>query len=281
MTDRNLTGKVAFVTGAARGQGRAHAVELAKAGADVIALDIADSEAPFRLGYPLGSADELAETGKMIEDLGRRVVTAQVDVRDEDAVNAALERGVAELGRLDIVIANAGIAPGPTPIQQTSRELWDDVIGVNLTGVFTTTKAAIPHLIATGEGGAMVLTSSIAAFYTHAGLGPYTSAKIGVYGLMKTLAKELAPHSIRVNSIHPSQVDTPMIMNDELFKIFRPDLENPTKTDFEEASQTLHALPVTVFQPEDIARAALFLVSDDAKYITGISMPLDAGMLVK
>ena len=126
----------------------------------------------------------------------------------------------------------------------------------------------------------MVLTSSIAAFYTHAGLGPYTAAKIGVYGLMKTLAKELAPHSIRVNSIHPSQVEGPMMMNDALFKIFRPDLENPTKADFEEASMGLHALPVTLFQPEDIARAVLFLVSDDAKYITGVALPLDAGMLV-
>jgi len=276
----DLTGKVAFITGAARGQGRAHAVELAKAGADVIALDIAQPDAAYGLGYQLASADDLAETAKAVEALDRRIVTAQVDVRDGDALDAALQQGVSQLGRLDIVIANAGIAPGPSPIQETSRQLWDEVLGINLTGVFNTCKAAIPHLIEAG-GGSMVLTSSIAAFYTHAGLGPYTSAKIGVYGLMHTLAKELAPHSIRVNSIHPSQVDTPMIMNDALFRIFRPDLENPTKADFEEASMGLHALPVTVFTAEDIARVVLFLVSDDAKYITGVGLPLDAGMLVK
>jgi len=276
----DLTGKVAFITGAARGQGRAHAVELARAGADIIALDIASPDAAFGLGYPLGTEDELAETAAAVEALDRRVVTAQVDVRDGDALDSALQNGVSQLGRLDIVVANAGIAPGPTPIQDTSRELWDEVLGINLTGVFTTCKAAIPHLIDSGNGGAMVLTSSIAAFYTHSGLGPYSVAKIGVYGLIKTLAKELAPHSIRVNSIHPSQVDTPMIMNDELFRIFRPDLDNPTKADFEEASKGLHALPLTVFQPEDIAQAVLFLVSDAARYITGVALPLDAGMLV-
>jgi SDR family mycofactocin-dependent oxidoreductase len=276
----DLTGKVAFITGAARGQGRAHAVELAKAGADIIALDVADADAAFGLGYPLGTAEELAATAKEVEALDRRVVTAEVDVRNADALTEALQRGVSELGRLDIVVANAGIAPGPTPIQDTTLEGWGQVLDVNLTGVFNTCKAAIPHLIQAG-GGAMVLTSSIAAFYTHAGLGPYSVAKSGVYSLMKTLAKELAPHSIRVNTVHPSQVDTPMIMNDELFRIFRPDLENPTKADFEEASQGLHALPLTVFEPRDIARAVLFLVSDDAKYITGVGLPLDAGMLVK
>lgn len=277
----DLTGKVAFITGAARGQGRAHAVELARAGADIIAVDVADANAAFGLGYPLGTAEELADTAKAVEALDRRVVTAEVDVRNADALTDALQRGVTELGRLDIVVANAGIAPGPTPIQDTTLESWGQVLDVNLTGVFNTCKAAIPHLLRTGDGGAMVLTSSIAAFYTHAGLGPYTVAKVGVYGLMKTLAKELAPHSIRVNTVHPSQVNTPMIMNDELFRIFRPDLENPTKADFEEASQGLHALPLTVFEPEDIARAVLFLVSDDAKYITGVGLPLDAGMLVK
>jgi SDR family mycofactocin-dependent oxidoreductase len=277
----DLTGKVAFITGAARGQGRAHAVELAKAGANIIALDIGNPDADFGLGYKLSSAEDLAQTAKLVEDLDRRIVTANVDVRDGDALDAALKGGVSELGRLDIVIANAGIAPGPTPIRETSRKLWDDVIEVNLTGAFNTCQAAIPHLIATGEGGAMVLTSSIVAFYTHAGLGPYTAAKHGVYGLMRTLAKELAEYSIRVNSIHPSQVDTPMIMNDALFRIFRPDLENPGKADFEEASKALHLLPVTVFTPEEIARATLFLVSDDAKYITGVGLPLDAGMLLK
>ncbi|OJY38753.1 mycofactocin-coupled SDR family oxidoreductase [Pseudonocardia sp. 73-21] len=276
----DLTGKVAFITGAARGQGRAHAIELAKAGADIIALDVADADAAFGLGYPLATAEELATTAKEVEALDRRIVTAAVDVRNAEALTDALQNGVNELGRLDIVVANAGIAPGPTPIQDTVLENWQQVLDVNLTGVFNTCKAAIPHLIQAG-GGAMVLTSSIASMYTHAGLGCYTVAKSGVVALMKTLAKELAPHSIRVNTIHPSQVDTLMIMNDELFRIFRPDVENPTKADFEEASQGLHALPLTVFQPRDIARAVLFLVSDDAKYITGVSLPLDAGMLVK
>ncbi|MFE5699110.1 mycofactocin-coupled SDR family oxidoreductase [Rhodococcus koreensis] len=276
-----LSGKVAFVTGAARGQGRSHAIELARAGADIIAIDIAHDEPELGLGYALGSADELAETAKEVENLDRRIVTAQVDVRDGDALAAALRAGVQELGRLDIVVANAGIATSAIPAHEITEAQWDQMLAINLTGVWKTCRAAVPYLVEGGRGGSMILTSSMAALRVYQGIAAYSAAKHGVVGLMKTMAAELAQHSIRVNSVHPTQVDTPMIMNDETFKIFRPDLEHPTKEDFEVASASLHALPVAVADPLDISKAVVFLASEDARLITGVTLPIDAGLLLK
>ncbi|GAA1398333.1 mycofactocin-coupled SDR family oxidoreductase [Pseudonocardia kongjuensis] len=277
----SVAGKVAFITGAARGQGRSHAIELAKAGADIIAVDIAHDLPELGLGYPLGSAEELAQTAKEVEALDRRIVTAQVDVRDAEGLANAVEQGVAEFGRLDIVAANAGIAASPVPAHEITEERWTQMIDINLTGVWKTVRATVPHLIAGGNGGSIILTSSMAALRVYQGIAAYSAAKHGLVGLMKTVAAELAPHSIRVNTVHPTQVDTPMVMNEELFKIFRPDLTNPIREDFLAASASLHALPVAVAEPVDISKALVFLASDDARLITGLALPIDAGLLLK
>jgi SDR family mycofactocin-dependent oxidoreductase len=273
-----VAGKVAFITGAARGQGRSHAVRLAQEGADIIAVDVC-ADMPG-MPYPGATEADLAETAKQVEALDRRIVAVAADVRDYGALKAALDDGVAQLGRLDIVSANAGIGSSPHATQDLAESTWQDMIDVNLTGVWHTAKAAIPHLIAAG-GGALVLTSSAAGLQAYPGVGHYVSAKHGVVGLMRTLALELAPHSIRVNSIHPTQVDTIMIQNEATWRLFRPDLEHPTRADFEPASQEMNALPIPWVDPVDISNALLFLASDEARYITGVPLPVDAGCLVK
>ena len=270
-----VAGKVAFITGAARGQGRSHAVRLAQEGADIIAVDVCE-DMP---GMPYAGATEedLAETVKEVEALDRRIVAAQADVRDYGALKAALDDGIAQLGRLDIVSANAGIGSSPYAAQDLAEQTWQDMLDVNLTGVWHTAKAAVPHLIEGGRGGSIVLTSSAAGLQAYANIAHYVSAKHGVVGLMRTLALELAPHSIRVNSIHPTQVDTPMIQNEATYRLFRPDLEHPTRADFEPASQAMNVLPIPWVDPVNISNAVLFLASDEARYITGVPLPVDAG----
>jgi SDR family mycofactocin-dependent oxidoreductase len=274
-----VEGQVAFVTGAARGQGRSHAVRLAEEGADIIAVDICRQleGVPF----PMSTPEDLAETVKEVEALDRRIVATQTDVRDYDALKAAVDDGVARLGRLDIVAANAGIGNNGANLHQMSEELWQDMIDVNLTGVWHSAKAAIPHIIAGGRGGAIVLTSSVGGLKAYPTVGHYVAAKHGVVGLMRTLAQELGQHRIRVNSVHPTQVNTPMVMNDATFRMFRPDLENPTADDFAPVSQQFHVLPVPWVEPTDISNAVLFLASEEARYITGVTLPIDAGSLVK
>jgi SDR family mycofactocin-dependent oxidoreductase len=271
--------KVAFISGIARGQGRSHAVRLAQEGADIIGVDIlADIPgAPYA-----GSTEEdLAETVRQVEGLDRRIVVRQGDVRDYDAVKAAVDAGVEAFGRLDIVCGNAGIGSYPLRIEETSEDAWDEMIGINLSGVFHACKASIPHLIAGGRGGAIVLTSSVTGLRGYANYGHYNAAKHGVIGLMRTLANELGPHSIRVNCILPTQVATNMALNDTIFRLFCPDVENPTEDDFAPISQAMHTLPIPWVQPLDISNAILFLVSDEARYITGVPLPVDAGCLVK
>jgi len=276
-----LEGKVALVTGAARGQGRSHAVALAREGADVIAVDIARELPELGLTYPLGSAEELAETAAQVETLDRRVITGEIDVRDTDLLTDFVSEAVAELGRLDVVIANAGIAGPGAPTHEITDLAWDQLLSVNLTGAWTTTKATLPHLIKGGHGGSVVLISSMAGLRGYPGIGAYSAAKHGVVGLMRTLAAELAPCWIRVNSIHPTQVDTPMIHNDGTYRKFRPDLERPGPKEFAAASASMHALPVAWADTEDISNAVLFLASDDSRLITGVTLPVDAGLLVK
>lgn len=275
-----LDGKVAFITGAARGQGRSHALRLAQEGADIIAVDICaqvDS-----VGYPLATPEDLAETVRQVEALDRRIVASPADVRDSAALKRAVDEGVAELGRLDIVLANAGIASFGT-VEELTDELWDDMIDINLTGVFKTVRAALPHLRAHGQGGAIVLTSSTAGIKGMANLAHYVSAKHGVVGLMKTLANELAPDMIRVNSVHPTAVDTDMIHNDQTYGLFVPDkpASEVTRDEVSEIFQALNALPVRWVDPVDISNAVLFLVSDDARYVTGVQLPVDAGSTIK
>jgi (+)-trans-carveol dehydrogenase len=274
-----VEGKVAFITGAARGQGRSHAIRLAEEGADIIAVDICEDIEG--VPYPGPTPDDLAQTVKEVESLDRRIVATQADVRDYDALKAALDAGVAELGRLDIVSANAGISAFPAEAQDITEAAWRNMMDINLTGVWRTTKAATPRLIEGGRGGSMILTSSAAGLQAYPNVAQYVSAKHGVVGLMRTLALELAPHMIRVNSIHPTQVDTPMIMNEATYGLFRPDLEHATRQDFESASQEMNALPIPWVEAVDISNAVLFLASDEARYITGVTLPVDAGCLIK
>jgi SDR family mycofactocin-dependent oxidoreductase len=271
--DGPLKGKVAFITGAARGQGRAHAVRLATDGADIIAVDLCDQIAS--VPYPLATPDDLAATVKLVEDTGARIVAARGDVRDRASLSSALQAGLDEFGRLDIVVANAGIAP-----MQSGDDGWHDVIDVNLTGVYNTIKVAIPTLVKQDTGGSIVLISSAAGL---AGVGSpdagsvgYAAAKHGVVGLMRVYANLLARQNIRVNSIHPTGVETPMIDNDFTrgwLAQMAAAVDNP--------GMLGNALPVEVLQPEDIANAVAWLVSDQARYITGVTLPVDAGFLNK
>jgi SDR family mycofactocin-dependent oxidoreductase len=268
-----LEGKVAFITGAARGQGRAEAVRLASDGANIVAVDLCDQIASVL--YPMSTPEDLASTVKLVEDAGARIVAQQADVRDQDSLRMAVQTGLDQFGRLDIVVANAGIAP-----MQSGEDGWRDVIDVNLTGVHNTVEAAIPAMVEQGEGGSIVLTSSaagLAGIGSHdAGAIGYTAAKHGVVGLMRLYANLLAPHSIRVNSVHPSGVDTPMINNEFT--------RNWLAKMVEESDTTLgmgNAMPVDVLQPEDVANAVAWLVSDQARYITGVTLPVDAGFINK
>ncbi|MGW0182347.1 mycofactocin-coupled SDR family oxidoreductase [Nocardia sp. NPDC003345] len=269
-----LDGKVAFITGAARGQGRSHALRLAAEGADIVAIDTT-TEAKT-VPYPLASAADLAETVQLVEAAGRRIVARDADVRDLQALAAAAEAGAGEFGRLDIVVANAGIS-SPAPALAMSEDAWNEMIDINLTGVWKTLKAAVPHIAAGGRGGSVVITSSVAAMVANHGLAHYAAAKAGLVGLMKVLAKELAPQSIRVNSIHPGTVGTPMVYNESTYRLFRPDLENPGRADFEAVAAEMNGLPVGALDPGEISNTVLFLVSDAAKYITGTTHVIDAG----
>jgi len=271
-----LDGKVAFVTGAARGQGRSHARRLAEEGADIIAIDACAT--PDWLSYPLATEADLAQTVKEVESLDRRIVARRADVRDLGAVRAALAAGVAELGgRLDIVCANAAIISQPVPTWEIDLGQWRELVDVTLTGVFVTVKAAIPHMIAAGNGGCVVLTSSGAALVSGAGLADYKAAKAGVLSLTRTLACELAGHFIRVNAICPTAVDTPMIQNERLYRLFRPDLDNPGKEDVKAGFQAMNLLPIPWIDPVDVSNAIVWLASDAARYVTGVTLPVDAG----
>ena len=270
----HLDGKVAFITGAARGQGRSHAITLAREGADIIAVDICRQAET--VPYPMATPDDLAETVKEVEALDRRIIASQADVRDLAALTEAVDRGVAELGRLDIVLANAGIST-PAPTLDMDERVWDEMIEINLTGQWKTIKAAVPHIISGGRGGSVVITSSLAAIYANENTAHYSAAKAGLVGFMKVLAKELAPQSIRVNTIHPTTVATDMILNEPTYRLFRPDLEHPTREDFEVAARTLNKLPVAAIEPVDISNAILYLVSDAGRYVTGTTQVVDAG----
>lgn len=269
-----VEGKVAFITGAARGQGRSHAVRLAQEGADIIAVDVC--KPVETVPYPTATPDDLAETVRQVEALDRRIVAAEVDVRDLAGLTEVVDDGVAELGRLDIVLANAGIST-PAPTLEMDEETWQTMIDVNLTGVWKTIRASVPHVVAGGRGGSVVITSSLAALYANPNTAHYSAAKAGLVMLAKIMAKELAPQSIRVNTVHPTTVATDMILNEPTYRLFRPDLEHPSRADFEEAALTLNKLPVPAIEAVDISNAVLYLVSDDGRYVTGTTHVVDAG----
>jgi len=254
---------------------------LAQEGADIIAVDIcgpiSDEEAVIAASTP----EDLAETVKLVEDLDRRIVAVQADVRDYDALKTAVDSGVEQLGHLDVIVANAGIGNGGDTLDKTSERDWQEMIDVNLSGVWKSVKAGIPHLISGGKGGSIILTSSVGGLKAYPNTGHYIAAKHGVVGLMRSFAVELGEHSIRVNSVHPTNVNTPMFMNEGTMKMFRPDLENPGPDDLELVAKFMHVLPIGWVEPEDISNAVLFLASDEARYVTGVTLSVDAGSCLK
>jgi SDR family mycofactocin-dependent oxidoreductase len=271
-----LEGKVAFITGAARGQGRSHALRLAEEGAAIIAVDICRQL--DTVPYPMPTPEDLAETVAQVEALDRRIVAVQADVRDSAALRGAVARGVAELGGLDIVLANAGILSLSEDPDADQDAIFRAVVDVNLIGVWNTVSAAAPAIIEQGRGGAIVLTSSTQGLTGRGGDGTgamsgYCSAKHGVVGLMRSFAHWLAPHNIRVNSVHPTGVDTPMIMNEVIGRWIEAD---PSKAD-----ALSNLMPVQVVEAIDISNAIAWLVSDEARYVSGITLPVDAGFTVK
>jgi SDR family mycofactocin-dependent oxidoreductase len=272
MTDyrQRLQGKVAFITGAARGQGRAEAVRLAAEGADIIAIDVCKSAETT--AYPGSSSADLAETVRLVEALDRRIIASEADVRDFDAVTRAVTDGVAALGRLDVVVANAGICSAAMS-WEISLEQWHETIDTNLTGVFHTAKATVPILIEQGQGGSIIITSSVAGLRGHPFLGHYAASKHGVVGLAKSMAVELGQHNIRVNTIHPHGVETGMSVNDmhALIEKYATTL----------APIFMGTLPDPVSQPEDIADAVAWLASSESRHVTGIQLPIDLGTLLR
>jgi SDR family mycofactocin-dependent oxidoreductase len=271
----DLEGKVALITGAARGQGRSHAVALAEQGVDIIALDLcADIDTVW---YPLATQADLDETAALVAAHGRRVVAKTVDVRDLDELTAAVDGGVAELGRLDIVLANAGIAPSMLPSADPATS-WRNVIDVNLTGVWNTAYATKRAIAKGKRGGSIVLTSSTAGIKGMADGSPsaqaYVASKHALVGLMKSLALELAPRSIRVNTVHPTGVATPMVLNEAMQGWIA---ENAALA----ATGMQNALPVELIEASDVTNAILWLVSDAARYITGVALPVDAGITIR
>ncbi|HKT02660.1 MAG TPA: mycofactocin-coupled SDR family oxidoreductase [Rugosimonospora sp.] len=277
-----VEGKVAFITGAARGQGRSHAVRLAEEGADIIAVDLChDLES---LKYALAGPDDLKETVRLVEALGRRIVAVQGDVRERQQLHAALEQGLAQFGRLDIVVAQAGIAAmkGEPPLQA-----WTDVLDTNLLGTINAIHAALPHL---AEGASVIATGSTAAFMnavpmrevgTDPGGHGYMYAKRLLSQYVHELARVLAPRSIRVNAVHPTNVNTDMLQSEPMYRSFRPDLEHPTRADAEPAFYVQQAMPVPWVEPIDISNAVLYLASDESRYVTGMQLRVDAGGYLK
>jgi SDR family mycofactocin-dependent oxidoreductase len=270
-----LDGKVALITGAARGQGRSHAIRLAQEGADIIAVDALEDIGT--VDYPMSTQADLDETVKEIESLDRRIHATKADVRDFAAVQAAYWTGVAELGPVDIVLGNAGICQlgsrEPDPVQA-----FHDVIGVNLIGVWNSVYVAAQDMVDRGAGGAIVLTSSTQGLSGRgadgsAGALGYAAAKHGVVGLMRSFANWLSPYGIRVNTVHPTGVATPMVENDVVGRYLE---ENP-----QAGQMAANLMPVDLVDPLDISNAILYLVSDDGRYVTGVTLPVDAGFTVR
>jgi (+)-trans-carveol dehydrogenase len=269
-----MENKVVLITGGARGQGRSHAVRFAEEGADVIVTDICQ-QIPL-VDYPMGTREELAETKRLVEELGRRCLSYEVDARDGKAMRATVNEAVAELGRLDSVIINHGISvPHSTTGPEQDDDVWDLVMDTNINAVWRTVRAVVPHMME--KGGSISITSSAAGLVALFGRAAYVVSKHGTVGLAKTLAAELAPHWIRVNAVCPTGVDTPLYLNPAIIKAFTGK-ENGTRDDMRWTAMSLNLLPVPWIEPRAVSEVMLFLASDEAKYITGIALPVDAGM---
>jgi SDR family mycofactocin-dependent oxidoreductase len=268
---------VTLITGGARGQGRSHALTFAREGAEIIICDVAD-QLPT-VPYPLASTGDLAETTRMVEDLDRRCLAVQADVRDSDQMRGVVEQAISEFGHVDILLANAGIESFESAWELTDEQ-WDEMIAVNLTGAWKSCRAVKPHMIERGTG-VILITSSTAGLKGLANQAHYCAAKHGVVGLMRALAIELAPHGIRVNTVHPSSVDTPIIKNQAMYTLFSGGKPDATLEEVTPAFRDLNLLDIPWMEPQDISNVMLWLASDDARYITGATIPVDAGLLVK
>ncbi len=268
-----LDGQVAFITGGGRGQGRSHALLLAGEGADIVVCDIA-ADIPT-VPYPLATQADLDETAKLVTGLGRRCLGLTADVRDTAQLAAVADRAIAEFGRIDILLANAGVC-GFGRFWEITDAMWDDMIATDLTGVFKTMRAVVPHMIERGYG-RIVATSSMGGRMGNPNLAHYVAAKWGVIGLVKTLALEVADKGITVNAVCPATVDTQMVHNPAFYGLFAPDLENPTKAEVAPRYVALNRIPVPWVEPADISRAILFLLTDDSRYITGSTLDVGAG----
>ena len=277
-----VEGKVAFVTGAARGQGRSHAVRLAEEGADIIAIDLCEDIST--IGYPMATAEDLEETVRLVEKHGRRIVAVKADVREAAQVRAALEQGLAEFGKLDIVVAQAGVAgmKGEPQVQA-----WADVVNTNLVGTINAVQAALPHLtagasiIATGSTAALMDTSKVDQPGKDLGGVAYVYSKRALSQFIHELATHLAPRHIRANVLHPTNCNTDMLQSEPMYRSFRPDLEHPTRQDAEPAFGVQQAMPIPYIEPQDSSNMVLFLASDEARYVTGMQMRVDGGGYLK
>jgi (+)-trans-carveol dehydrogenase len=274
-----LEGKVALISGVARGQGRSHALRLASEGVSIIGFDrMADYDT---VPFSQATQEDLDETVELVQKAGGQIVAERADVRDRDQIAGVVEEGVARFGELDIVVANAGIAINSGPFWEVPQDEWKDCIEVNLGGVWNTVSAAIPSMLAGGKGGSVVMTSSSAALKAAPNIAPYTAAKTGVIGLMRSMANDLAPYRIRANVVCPTSVPTAFLFNERLYKLFRPDLEHPGPEDVKPAMRQMHPLGEPWIEPEDISAAVAYLASDEARYITGIVLPVDLGQAIK
>jgi SDR family mycofactocin-dependent oxidoreductase len=273
-----VEGKVAFVTGAARGQGRSHAITLAEEGAAIIAIDSCGARIDT-VEYPLPTQADLAETVELVKQAGGRILASVVDVRDLAGLQQAVTAGVAEFGRLDIVVANAGIVNGVAEMWDLTEKQFTDQVDVNLTGVWRTIKASVPVLLQQNQGGSVILTSSTSGLAAELNLGHYVAAKHGVTGLMRNLSAELAPHGIRVNTVNPTICNTPMVNNTSMIQLFTGNMEGATYKDAWQAMSTIQSLNIPFVEPIDISKAVLYLASEDARYVTGTSTVVDGGSL--
>jgi SDR family mycofactocin-dependent oxidoreductase len=278
---KRLNDKVAFVTGAGRGQGRSHAVRLAEEGANIIAVDIC--EPIDSMNYPLASAEDLAQTVKEVEAQGVRIIAQKADVRDRAQLASVVDEGLAAFGRLDVVVANAGICPGK---DVTLASAFVDAVDVDLVGSMNTVAVSLPHLT---SGASIIVTGSTAGLMkgttdhmggSTGGVG-YSWAKQVILRYVEVLALQLAPHMIRMNAIHPTNVDTTLLQNDDIYRAFRPDLENPTREDAMLAFPVMQAMPIPFIDPSDVSALVAFLASDESRYITGLNIRLDAGAMLK
>ena len=271
-----LTNKVALISGVARGQGRAHAERLAAEGVSIIGFDGLCTY--DTVPYKQATQEDLDETVRLIEASGGRIYVGRADVRDRGEIEWIIRAGVAKVGPIDIVVANAGIGINSRPFWEVSQQEWDDVVGVCLTGVWHTVSAAVPSMIAAGKGGSVIMTSSAAAIKAAPQLSPYIAAKTGVIGMMRSMANDLAPYRIRINCVAPTAVPTDFVLNDRLYQIFSPDSPEPNLEDAKKVMRSMHPLGEPWIETQDISAAVAYLASDEARLITGIVLPVDLGL---